>query len=108
MRIELVLLGEGFRDAESTRIMYATSSRHLLPTELMLIKRRKLKKFSTPCFPYHTVFLPEFFLCLRGAGGGGVGEEEEEYNQSSFTFSNFYLSSYACQLMQQNVKGIRM
>jgi hypothetical protein len=37
-------------------------------------------------------------------------EEEEEYNQSSFTFPNFFfsLSSHSCQLKQQNVKGIRL
>ena len=84
----MVLLGEGFTDAKSTRIKYATSSSHLLRTELILIKRRKLKKFSTHCFPYHTVFLPELFMF---AGD----EEEEEYNQSSFTFPNFFFSLFS-------------
>ena len=34
-------------------------------------------------------------------------EVEQDYNQTSFTFSNFFLSSYSCRLKQQNVKGIR-
>jgi len=82
--MEVVLLGEGFRDAKSTRIKYATSSRHLR-TELILIKRRKLKNFQLTASLIILYFSRNFF-CLRGEA------EEEEYNQSSFTFSNFFFS----------------
>lgn len=44
----------------------------------------------------------------EGVRGDEEEEKEEEYHQSSFTFSNFFLSFNSCQLKQQNVKGIRL
>lgn len=79
----MVLLGEGFRDAKSTRVKYATSSRHLLRTELFLIKKGKLKNFQ-PTASLIILYFSRNFLCLPG------DEEEEEYDQSSFTLPNFF------------------